>query len=131
MWREYLERKRAARLSEARQVWGALSQAGGTDSTVLALDFVHVSPDRERAEALQVQLSENYAVTLEPAADGYWLVKGTTRPYGVTLGDASHTAWVQFMCELAESHGCVFSAWSLDAPSEGISVSSDAFEGGS
>lgn len=130
IWTEYLQRKRAERLREADQLWDAFEQAGGGDASVLAIDFVHVSPLRERADSIQSQLSENYAVTLEPASDGYWLVKGTTRPYGNTLSRASHSAWVEFMCDVAESHGAFFSSWGLECPAHGITLSSEGLDGG-
>ena len=129
-WTQYAQRKRAERLSEAEQVWRALVAAGGDDDTVLAVDFVHFGPSRAQVEALSEQLSENYTVAVEDGPEGYWLLKGTSRPYGLTLSAADHMAWVGFMCDVAGSHGCVFSTWSLAAPALALTITSDAFEGG-
>lgn len=130
-WSEYEQRKRAERLAEADQVWRALA-AGGVDAeTVLAIDFVHFGPSQAHVEGLAGQLAENCTVTTESGPGGYWLLKGTTRPYGVTLSAEDHLAWVDFMCGIASDHGCVFSTWSLSAPSLSLTVSSEAFEGGS
>ena len=127
-WAEYVQRKRAERLYEADQVWSALV-AGGVDSeTILAIDFVHFGPSEERVENLRAELAENCTATTESGPDGYWLLKGTTRPYGVTLTAEDHRAWVEFMCEVASSHGCVFSTWSLNAPALDLTVTSEAFE---
>jgi hypothetical protein len=130
-WQQYVQRKRAERLSETSQVWSALVAGGGSAETVLAVDFVSFSPSQAQIEGLAQQLSENYAVTTERGPDGYWLLKGTTRPYGITLSAADHLNWVGFMCEVAESHGCVFSTWSLNAPALALTISSEAFESGS
>lgn len=131
MWVEYRQRKRAERLSEADQVWSALAAGGVNAETVLAIDFVHFGPSQAHVEGLRQELAENCTVTTEAEPDGYWLLKGTTRPYGLTLSAADHIAWVDFMCNVAASHNCVFSTWSLSAPSLGLTVSSEAFEGGS
>lgn len=128
---EYEQRKRAERLSEADQVWSALVAAGVDAETILAIDFVHFGPSQAHVENLREQLAENCTVATESGSDGYWLLKGTTRPYGVTLSAEDHLAWVDFMCLVASSHGCVFSTWSLSAPSLNITISSEAFEGGS
>lgn len=128
-WAEYVQRKRAERLYEAEQVWSTLV-AGGVDAeTVLAIDFVHFGPSAVHVENLRAELAENCTVTTESSSDGYWLLKGTTRPYGVTLTAEDHRAWVDFMCDVAASHGCVFSTWSLNAPGLDLTVTSEAFEG--
>jgi hypothetical protein len=129
-WRDYYERKRAEKAREAQQMWQALAAAGASPETVLAIDFEHACPDRPRAEELGKQLAENYTIELQPAADGYWAVRGTTRPYGVTLSPESHLGWVGFMCDVAQSYGGVFAAWSLSAPALGFTVSSETIDGG-
>lgn len=130
MWQDYAERKRAARRAEAAQVWAALTAAGVTGNTVLAVDFVHFAADEAAIEALEQQLSENYRVTRTRGPHGYHVLTGTTRPYGVTLSATDHLAWVDFMCDVAGSHGCTFSSWSLTAPALGVTIGSDAFEAG-
>ena len=116
---------------QPNQVWRALVAAGGGAETVLALDFVCFGPPQANAEGLRQQLSENCTATIEDGPDGYRLIKGTTRPYGITLSESDHLNWVDFMCDVAQSHGCVFSTWSLSDSSSSISVSSESFEGGS
>jgi len=130
-WVEYRQRKRTERLFEAGQVWSALA-AGGVDAeTVLVIDFVHFGPSQAEVERLGRHLAENCTVTTEAGPGDYWLLKGTTRPYGLTLSAADHLAWVEFMCDVAADYGCVFSTWSMSAPSLDLTVSSEAFEGGS
>lgn len=128
-WTEYARRKRAERLSEAGQVWSAARAGGIDDATLLAIDFVHFGPSQANVEHLREALEGNCRVSIEAASDGYWLLRGTTRPYGVTLSADDHLAWVDYMCEVASLHGCVFSTWSLEAPSLNVTVSSEAFEG--
>lgn len=127
-WTAYLDRKRAERLAEAGLLWAEFERRVGDAETVVALDFRTLCPDRGRADALRGQLSEHYRVELEPAENGYWMARGTTRPYGVTLSAQSHLAWVEFMCDVAASHGCVFSTWSVTAPALELVVDSEHFE---
>ncbi|MDH5821887.1 hypothetical protein QFW77_02610 [Luteimonas sp. RD2P54] len=127
-WIEYAKRKRAERLCEAEQVWSALVAGGGGDETVLAVDFTHFGPSQGDVESLGRQLSEHYTVKAERGPDAYWRLEGTTRPYGITLSAADHISWVGFMCDVAQSHGCVFSTWSLSAPALALTVRSEPFE---
>ncbi|HZH44589.1 MAG TPA: hypothetical protein VEY50_10960 [Lysobacter sp.] len=124
-WNAYYDRKRNERLQEADAVWRRLAAAGVSEDTVLVIDFTHFGADRTHAEALAQQLSEHYATSLEPGPDGYWLVKGTTRPYGVSLTEDQHRDWVDFMCDAARPHGCVFSTWTVDVHPHGPRVSSE------
>lgn len=127
-WQAYHARKRAERLSEAEAVWRALAAAGVGNDTVLVVEFTHFGADRARAEALARQLSEHYTATLKAGNDGYWLVRGTTHPYGVSFDDAQHRDWVEFMCDLAQSHGCVFSTWAVTVHPRGPRIDSEAIE---
>ena len=129
-WDEYYERKKAERLREAGLLWQSLMHAGVTDETVLALDFVLFGTSRQDVQALADQLVENYTVEVVESADQHaWLSKGTTRPYGIMLTQEQHLAWVTFMAEVARSHACVFSAWSIEAPSLKVKVDSEHVEG--
>lgn len=130
VWRDYARRKLDERLAEAEVVWASLVAAGVTDETVLAVDFVAFGPTPAHAEALRDRVAEHYTITLDPGPDGYMLVKGTTRPYGITLGEQLHRDWVRFMCEVSQEHGCTFSTWSLTAPSLGIGANSEDVEAG-
>lgn len=112
----YYEEKKAQRRSEAIRLINEMVEAGITDSTILALDFTHFGNNQEGLEGLQSQLSENYEISIEKADDEYWLLKGTTRPYGITLSADDHLTWVEFMADVAQSYGFVFSTWSLEAP---------------
>ena len=128
-WDSYLRRKRLELLSEATLLWSALVGAGVTEETVLALDFVHFCAKEAEAKSLAEQLSENYrAEASEPGSDGYCLVKGTTRPYGITLTAVTRANWVEFMCDVSRSHGGVFSTWSIEAPKLGVKLSSENYE---
>lgn len=112
----YYENKKAQRRSEAVQLISQMVEAGITDSTILALDFTHFGNNQEGLKGLQSQLSENYEISVEKADGEYWYLKGTTRPYGITLSAEDHLAWVEFMADVAQSYGFVFSTWSLEAP---------------
>ena len=117
-WAEYYQRKKAERIGEARQMAELMRLAGVDDETVLALDFVHFGTSRSNIEDLSKQLAENYQMQVIPSEDQkHWLAKGTTRPYGISLSAEQHIAWVEFMAEVAQSYSCVFSTWSLEAPS--------------
>lgn len=117
-WSDYYQRKKRERVREAVELWKQMQRAGVVETTVLALDFVHFGNSQTDVEALASQLSENY--TMQVVRDdnqNYWYAKGTTRPQGLTLSQEQHMAWVEFMSDVAQSHACVFSTWSLEAPS--------------
>lgn len=117
-WSEYYDRKKSERLHEARALCLAMRSAGVRDDTVLALDFTCFGSSAPAVRALATQLAENYDVRVSPGKEpGYHLVTGTTRPHGITLSPEQHVAWVEFMSDIARSHACVFSEWSLEAPS--------------
>lgn len=129
-WDDYYERKKQERIREASKVWAQLRTAGTTDSTLLALDFVHFGNSRSGIEALARQLSEHYEVRIASRENeaGYWLLEGTTRPYAVTLTEHAHLEWVEFMADVARSHGCVFSGWVVEAPSLSVRCNSEDAE---
>lgn len=120
IWSDFYERKKSERSEEAVELWKRMQAAGVTENTVLALDFLHFGNSRADVEALAQQLSENYVMEVVPAKEpGYWSAKGTTRPHGITLNQQQHLDWVGFMSDVAQSYACVFSTWSLEAPSLG------------
>lgn len=117
VWEGYYGRKKSQRLQEATELWRQMESAGVVSDTVLALDFVHFGQSQNDAEALANQLSENYEMeVVESEKDGYWLVKGTTRPYGIEMTEEQHLGWVEFMTDVANSYACVFSTWAIEAP---------------
>jgi hypothetical protein len=129
-WKRYYERKKAERLSEAVKLAAQMRADGVSDETVVALDFTCFGSSESRVQGLATQLSENYTVSVTPSQEaGYWLAYGTTRPYGITSSSEEHYAWVGFLADAAQSHGCVFSTWSLEAPKLGKKWSSEEFEG--
>jgi hypothetical protein len=126
IWAEYYERKKAQRLEEASCLSSQMFAAGVTSDTVLALDFTHFGTSLTNVQALAAQLSENYEMQVASGKEqGIWLANGTTRPNGITLEHAQHLAWVEFMSDVAQSHACVFSTWSLEAPSLGVRFNSE------
>ena len=130
IWSSYYMVKKAQRVAEASEMSKQLLDAGVGAGEDLALDFVHFGTLQANADSLARQLSENYNMAVVEAETGdAWLVKGTTRPYGVTLTQEQHIAWVGFMADVAQSHGCVFSTWSLEAPSLGIRFESEQLSG--
>ncbi|HEX6995741.1 MAG TPA: hypothetical protein VF339_16540 [Gammaproteobacteria bacterium] len=129
VWEDYYARISARRAAEAEALWEKMSTSGVSEDTVLALDFVHFASSSDNARALARQLAESYSVEIVPAdEEGYLLIKGTTRPEGVCLSKEQHAGWVEFMTEVAKSHACVFSGWTLEAPSLGKRFSSGSVE---
>ena len=128
-WDEYHARKKEQRLREAAILDHSMRSAGVTDETPLGLDFIHFGSSRQDVEALAKQLTENYTVDIVEDADQCaWLAKGTTRPYAINLSGEQHIAWVGFMADVARSYACVFSTWSIAAPSLAKSFSSEHVE---
>jgi hypothetical protein len=115
IWDRYYANIKDRRLTEAAVLWLRMTADGVTNETMLALDFVHFSQNRDGAHSLQQQLSENY-VSLVAEQEDSWLISTTTRPYGRDLNEEQHLKWVEFMCDVAQSHGCVFSTWSFESP---------------
>ena len=92
-----------------------MTDAGVTDETVLTLDYNHFGTVEDDIRRLAEQLSENYSIEVLPSDDGKtWLASGTTRPYGVDgmVGERLRK-WSEYMCDVANSYGCVFSTWKL------------------
>lgn len=125
-WDEYHDRIKRRRLAAAALLWGEISAAGASEETIFALDFVHFGKDRDDVDNLARQLSENYVTEVSASGEqNYWIVRGTTRPEGIYLTKDQHTAWVEFMVDVARSYACVFSEWTLEAPSLGQTFQSD------
>jgi len=123
-WDEYYADIRNRRESETRELWQQIAAAGVTEDTVLAMDFLHFTSDPTNAKALAEQLRENYEIKISPSSSpNYWNIEGTTRPHGISLTMEDHAGWVEFMCDVAQSHGCVFSTWNLEDPRSGQSWS--------
>jgi hypothetical protein len=129
IWNEYYRRKKIQRMDEADQIWVKMQSEGINDATTLALDFVHFGSSKSDISDLATQLAENYEMQVISAdKEGYWLAKGTTRPYGVTLSKDQLLGWVEFMSDVAQSYACMFSTWALEAPSLGVKIESDIVE---
>lgn len=119
IWDDYYRRIRRRRVREAQILHALMAEDGVKDSTVLALDFRHFGDEEDRVRSLAAQLSENYStkVTRSSSDDKYWLLDGTTRPDGVDeMTEVRCVDWVAFMCDVAQSYGCVFSMWHLTDP---------------
>ena len=131
-WSDYYQRKKAQRLEEASELSKLMLIAEVTEETVLALDFEHFGTSKENIDALAKQLSEDYSMqVLASNEEGYWIAKGTTRPYGINLSQEDHLGWVEFMADAAQSYACVFSTWAIEAPSFGVSFHSEQIESAS
>ncbi len=129
VWSHYYKKIRDRRLSEAKTLWVNLQENGINNETVMALDFVYFSQNKNDAESLLTQLSENYNMEILPSSeDGYWYINGTTRPEGIILTEDQHFEWVKFMADVAHSHACVFSSWSFEVPTLGKIFSSEQVE---
>lgn len=126
-WDEYYAEIRSRRESESREIWRQMTSSGVTPETILALDFLHFTQDSANADSLAEQLRENYEIQITPSdTPNYWNIEGTTRPHGIALAEQDHTDWVCFMCDVAQSHNCVFSTWNLEEPRSGKSWSNDS-----
>ena len=132
VWGDYYLGKKSQRMKEAATLWKQMERAGIVEQTVLALDFVHFGNVKADVESLAAKLSENYSMEVVLAdAAGYWFAKGTTRPHGLTLSQEQHLGWVEFMLDVAHSYACVFSTWTLEAPSLGARFRSEDVESAS
>ena len=108
---------KARRLEQAATLWTQMRAAGVRENTFLVLDFTHEASTLRDADALAGQLGESYHVDIFPASEnGRWQVIGTTRPEGVFFSGEQLEAWAAIMSDVAQSHDCVFSSWSLEAP---------------
>ena len=126
---EYQQGIMERRSSEARELWSEMESSGFTETTVVALDFMFFSSSQDEAQNLIEQLSENYTLELAPVDDPeYFLVKGTTRPYGNEFTYEQWQAWVEFMVSVGFSHNAVFSTWSVYSPKTKTTWSSESIE---
>lgn len=130
-WSDYYEFVKERCVLEAETLWHHMQDSGITEDTVLALDFMHIAPNKDDADSLSAQLSENYTMKVSSAyEEGYWYIEGTTRPEGITINKEKLIAWVEFMTDVAHSYACVFSNWTYEAPSVSITFSSKDFDSG-
>ncbi len=119
-WDDYHDRIKRRRLAAAALLWDEIEAAGADEETIFALDFAHFGNHREDVDDLARQLSENYTTEVSVRSEqNYWDVRSTTRPEGICFTKSEHTAWVEFMVDVARSYACVFSEWTLEAPALG------------
>lgn len=118
VWADYYARIRRRRIAETKILHSQMSADGVNDDTVLALDFLHSGPVERDVRSLAEQLSEHYSMNVALQADGdYWNAVGTTRPEGIDGMNLQRCVdWVTFMCDVANSYGCVFLTWRLTDP---------------
>jgi len=117
------------RLNEAAVLWKNMTADGFDSSAPAALDFTFFSNVQNDAETLSKTLSENYTVTVSPAAQGgYWLIRGTTRPNGKKFSYEQFLKWVEFMIFAGFSNNCVFSTWAVYEPKSGKTWSTETIE---
>jgi hypothetical protein len=119
IWDDYYQRIRRRRIREAQIALAHMSESGVTESTFLTFDFRHFSRDEDCIRKLASQLSEHYTTTItcDESNDQYWILSGTTRPEGMDdLTEQRFMDWISFMCDVAQSHGCVFTSWHLTDP---------------
>ena len=115
-WEDYYSRIISLRKEEAKALWGKMEEDGVMAETFLGLDFILFSKRKKDLEDLSIHLEKNYRIKIEAGKDAYWFLQGTTKPYGIKLTKDSFLSWIAFMCQLTQSHGCVFSVWSAEAP---------------
>lgn len=117
-WTEYYARIRRRRIAEARILHQQRAESGVDAETILLLDFLHFGNFAKDVRQLANQLAENYSMVVTPRDDGvYWNAEGTTRPEGIHgMDELQCTEWVAFMCDVANSYGCVFSTWRFTDP---------------
>ena len=114
-WGDYHKKIKSRRLAEAKVINVELNENAITGETDLILDFGFFTQDETGAKGIRKQLSENYEMSISQDG-GYWHIKGTSRPYAVNLTAEQHLRWVEFMHDVALSHGCIFSTWSITEP---------------
>ncbi len=116
-WDEYHERIKNRRIAEAKIINSNLEKHNVTGEIELILDFRFFTKGEMGAKNIRDQLSENYRITIAKE-DDYWFIDGTIRPYTVNLNTEQHLGWVEFMHDVALSHGCIFSTWSITDPKQ-------------
>lgn len=131
-WQKYYQRKKVERVEEATVIWERVRQIDGVESVDFTLDFLMFGASKETVDPLATQLSESYAVDVsQDSASAYWFVRATTKPYAIKLIDGQLIAWAEFIADVAQSHGCVFSTWKLEAPALSLSLSNEDIESSS
>lgn len=118
------------RVAEAEYQWKSMASEGFSESSVAALDFTFFSNVKADAENLAKSLSENYTMTVlrsEKDPD-YWIIKGTTRPYGMHFNYVQWLKWIDFMVGVGFTNNCVFSTWAVYEPKSKKTWSSENIE---
>ena len=128
-WEEYYAEIKSRRITESKVIWKEMVKTGVNSDTTLALDFELFSSEEKGAKLALEQLSENYEAKINfDESTGYWMIQGTTRPYGIKLSEEDYNNWIIFMCDVAQSHGCVFSTWNLENPKSKLNWSNEKMD---
>jgi hypothetical protein len=118
VWDEYHERIKNRRIAQAHVINSELVNFGITAESDLILDFTFFTQKEDGANGLKTQLSENYEISITKENE-YWHIQGTTRPYVVSFTNQQHLGWVEFMHDVALSHGAIFSTWTITESKSG------------
>jgi len=125
----YQENISGRRNAEAKILWKAMEKDGFTESSTAALDFTFFSNDKNDAESLANVLSEHYTAAVTPTEqDDYWLIKGTTLPYGKEFNSTQWLGWAEYMVSIGFSNNCVFSTWAVYEPKSKKTWSSESID---
>ena len=130
IWTDYYARLRRRRIAEAQILYSQMAADGVTNDTIITLDFTHFGNVEDDVRRLAKQLSENYAMTVTRGKKAeYWNADGTTRPDGIDGMNAQRCSdWVAFMCDVANSYGCVFSVWTFTDPVRQLSWTNETID---
>ncbi len=115
---EWYEQLLEQQLSRNRDLWAGLREHGLADDAQLRLGFIYVAAREAEAQRLAAFLHEetDYDVQArprpddDPAAEGDWIVIGTTRPTPVSLELIDD--WCEWMIAAGAAEGpCAFDGW--------------------
>ena len=124
MWNRYHNEIKKRLIAEAKILNTKLDNSGLTNQVKFVFDFTFFCTGGEKdAIDLQKELNENYQAQVVKKGDAwhknsssgsrYWYINATSRPNAVNLNAQQRISWVESMHEIAISHRCVFSAWTI------------------
>jgi len=125
----YYENILERRTSEASKLWEIMINEGFNEKTVAALDFTFFSNDKNSAQELSQELAVDYTTEIiQSNESGYWLIKGTTRPYGNEFSKRQWMSWVDYMVSKGAVNNSTFSTWAVYEPKSKNTWSSESIE---
>lgn len=126
---DYYQRVKNRRLAEAEIFWANLLTKGVDEKSIIAIDFKISSPEKNDANLVSKQLSENYSMSITFAEElKTHIVEGTTKPAGLSLTKEQFIGWIDFMSDVSAQYNSIFLTWTFETHEPKMIFESEGIE---